>query len=137
MMRLIRIVLYLLLIVGFGGLGCWISLVQYGLAPSQGLYSACIGNVATFSISVAILAFADHILLSGRIPAPTRALLLYLITLATLSASVVSMVLNHPIVLKTALGAAAGALLSWLLVNCKNPSFDDIDPVSALGGKVK
>lgn len=134
-MKFVRLFLYLALIVAIGGLGCWISLVQYRLSPEPRVISGFLGNLGTFSISVAVMAFADFLLMSGTSYSSTRALLLFVWMSLAVIASATTLVIQAPFMLGVAIAAGVMALVEWIIVNVQNPSFEDAttDPYKAMG----
>jgi len=132
-MKIFRLCLYLLLIVLIGGLGVWISLVQHWRASNPQTIYTFIGNLGTFSISVAVMSFADFLLMAGY--SSTRALLLLVWMAIAIVASAASLILQVPLMLGVAIGAAIMALVEWLFVNFSNPVFDVAsNPQATLGG---
>ncbi len=136
-MKLVRLGLYLLLIVLIGGLGVWISLVQYWRTPPPQTIYAFLGNLGTFSISVAVMSFADFLLMASSGYNSTRALFLLVWMAVAVVASATALVLQVPLMLGVAIGASVMALTEWVIVNINNPSFDvAANPQVTLGGNL-
>jgi len=124
-MRFVRLLCYLALVVAISGLGCWISLVQYRLSPEPRVIYGFLGNLGTFSISIAIMAYADFLLLSTVSFSSTRALLLFLWMLLAVIGSAAALLIQAPFMLGVAIAASAMAMVEWIFVNLYNPSFED------------
>lgn len=132
-----RRLIYLVLIIGIGGIGCWIAAAQHFLRPSDfSGYSFC-DNLATFSISLAVMAFADYLVISQDRFQPTAALCRLACTALAVVAGVVPLVLKQGLGVASAWLSFAAAMLVWWLVHTSNQNLDDqLTAVSTLGGKV-
>lgn len=130
-----RLVLYLLLILVIGGLGCWISLFQYWQEPSCGRFYAFLGSVGTFAISVTCMAFADLLLVEEDDYRGTRALGLFLLMAVTGILGAVAVFVQMPAMIWVALLSLIGTLFEWWLVHRKDPTFAADPPADVtLGG---
>lgn len=131
----VRLLLYLLLILVIGGLGCWISLFQHRWEPKPERFYAFLGSVGTFAISVACMSFADLLLMPETDYRGTRALAMYLLTAVSGILGAVSVFLQIPAMHAVAIAAMIFALLEWVLVHAKDSAFaPDARPDAPLGG---
>lgn len=129
---------YYFLIVLIGGIGCWISAFQHlnqDPNPISG-YAFC-GNLATFSISLAVMSFADFILVSqDKFPA-TRALGFLIIVALSVAAGVVTLLMRDGIGVSASWISISGASILWWAIHSRNPAFDEpSSAISTLGGPV-
>jgi hypothetical protein len=132
-----RLCLYLFLILIIGGLGCWISLFQHWQEPKWDRFYAFLGSMGTFAISVTCMAFADLLLVEEEDYRGTRALALFLLMAVSGILGAVAVIVQIPAMLWVAIISVVGALLEWLLVHQKDPTFAADPPaVAALGGDV-
>ncbi len=135
MMKILRMFLYLVLIVLIGGVGCWISLGQHWVNPSATSFDGFLGNLGTFAVSVAVMAFADFLLLPASVYNSTKALCLYVL-MALAVGSGILVVVWHPEWIWWLGTASLGlAVFEWIVVNLGNQNFDE--PGSILGGDVE
>jgi hypothetical protein len=133
-MKICRLCLYLILVILVGGAGCWISLGQFVHDPTKYEYKNFISNLGTFSISIAVLAYADRIL-SKRNINTTVALFIFFLMVVAAAISVVCIVFHFPYSTIAAIISLLGALACWTMVNWNSPEFTDkADPFSTLGG---
>lgn len=132
-----RRLIYLALIVGIGGLGFWITGCQHLLNPTAlSGFSFC-DNLATFSISLAVMAFADHLVISQNNFQPTGALGRFAIMALAVASGVVPLVLKHGIGIISSWISFFLALGIWWCVHATNQTLDDQgSPQSALGGEL-
>lgn len=132
-----RRLIYFALIVGIGGLGCWITGFQHLLNVTEmSGYSFC-DNLATFSISLAVMAFADHLVISQRGFQPTDALGRFAFMALAVATGVVPLVLKQRVGVLSSWVSFALALGVWWFVHVTNQSLDDQGtPEDALGGEV-
>lgn len=132
-----RRVIYFALIIGIGGIGCWIAGFQHILKPTdQSGFSFC-DNLATFSISLAVMAFADHLVISQENFQPTGALGRFAGTALAVVAGVVPLVLKQGVGVTFSWISFVSALIVWWLVHLANRSLNDQgDATSALGGEL-
>ena len=135
-MKIDRLILYLLLVIIIGGAGCWISLGQYYYDPVKYEYRNFIANVGTFSISIAILAYADRILSKKQLDT-TIALLIFVLMVFSVALSVVCVVIYFSYATLTSMLGLAISLVCWAMVNWNSPAFTDkADPFTPLGGEI-
>lgn len=114
---------YFLLILAVGGLGCWISLVQYIIEGINEGRTAFIGNAATFAISIAITSLADQILIGEEDPNDSQGLTVLLLVAATLGLSCLSLWVTKIDTMPWAIFGMGAAMICWLIVNKKNKAF--------------
>jgi len=135
-MKILRMLLYLILIVLIAGMGCWISLGQYlslDAPRSPESFNVFLGNLGTFAISVAVMAFADFLLMPGSVYASTKALGLYVLMALSVAAGVLSLVWHPCFIIWICVGGLSIAVIQWFMVNLDNPSFEN--PAGIIGGK--
>ena len=136
-MKFVRLVLYFLLILIVGGLGCWISLGQHMHEPKGTDIYPFVGNLGTFSVSVAVMAYADFLLMSVNAFSVTRALFLLVLMIVGGIAGVIGLFLKEPFIVNIAWASLLISLSEWWIIHWRNPSFDEqVTPVSSLGGSV-
>lgn len=134
-MKIGRLLLYLILVLLFGGAGCWIALGQHLYNPEIYGYNIFLSNLGTFSVSVGVLAYADRILSRKQID-PTIALLIFFLMISSSAISVISIVVPFRHATISVLIGMTGAFGCWTMVKWKSPEFTDTtDPFSTLGGK--
>lgn len=114
---------YFVLILGAGGLGCWISLVQYLLEDLESGRAAFVGNAATFAISIAITTLADQILIGEEDPEESKGLTVLILVGVTLAVSCAGLLLTKTDKMPWAVVGMTAAMVCWLLVNTKNKAF--------------
>jgi hypothetical protein len=133
-MNICRLALYLFLVILIGGAGCWISLGQYFHDPIKYEYRSFISNLGTFSISIAILAYADRILSKKQLDT-TIALFIFVLMVLSAVVSGVCIVFYFDFSTVAAGLSLVGALACWTMVNWNSPEFTDKpDPFTTLGG---
>lgn len=134
-MKIGRLSLYLFLLLLIGGTGCWIAFAQYFHDPEKYAYKSFISNLGTFSISIAVLAYADRIL-SKKLLNTTLALFIFVVMVLSIAASVCCVVIYFHYSTTIALAGLLFAFACWTMVHWNSPEFTDkTDPYTALGGK--
>jgi hypothetical protein len=133
-MNICRLGLYLFLVILIGGAGCWIALGQYYFDPLKYEYRSFISNLGTFSISIAILAYADRILSKKQLNT-TVALFIFVLMILSAVLSGLCIVVYFKFSTIAAALSLVGALACWTMVNWNSPEFTDKpDPFTTLGG---
>jgi hypothetical protein len=105
------------------------------MTPDPVKFYAFLGNIGTFSISVACMSFADFLLLEEKQYRGNRALWLFLLMAISVVLSAMSLILRFPVMHYIAISGMVLALLEWIFVHWKDPVFvPENEFLAPLGG---
>lgn len=130
-----RLIYFFAFVLVLGNLGTLISFFQY-LNSSPGMDGRTVArNFATYTIAIAITAFADYCLRKEK----DNTVLLAFLVFAMFSAGAGCIILTVDtkwIIVLSCIVSGLLALALWLLISTSNPDHDDSTAISTLGGQI-
>lgn len=135
--RIQRLGAYIFLTITFGGGGFWISFVQHRQNPSGPTFYNFLGNMGTFSISVAIMAYAYFLLLREKKYSATPAILLFAFTLVCALRGALAVFYQNPLMHYFAVCSTVLCIIEWLIIHWSDPTFESKNAeLNPLGGEI-